>query len=255
MSKLIDKLKQASQGSPQPMGFGPSRSAPMNPRLILIASLNQANADGLADYVAGADAGLWHISTASQIKPCQQASKTTPDLPWGWWLDSDGEKDVEKLLKLGDDFVVFPIDASLALPQNDKVGRVLQIDSSLNAGFLRAIDTLPVNAVLVKSGRDNRLTWHDLAFFNLLSSLLTKPLLVSTPSTIAADELQSLWEGGVDGLVIEVEVDKPAGKVNELRQLIDGLSYPRSRKRGKLEPLLPQLKSDTSIMSEDEEEE
>ena len=255
MSKLIDKLKQASQGSPQPMGFGTSRSAKMKPGMILIASLNQANADGLADYMSGADAGLWHISSASQIKTLQKASKSIPDLPWGWWLDSDAEKDLEKLLKLGDDFVVFPIDASLALPQDDKLGRVLLIDSSLNASLLRAIDTLPVNAVLVKSGQDSRLTWQDLAFFSLLSSVLTKPLLAGTPSTISNDELQSLWEAGVDGIVIEVEVDKPAGKVNELRQLIDGLSYSKSRKRGKVEPLIPYLKSDTGVTSEDEEEE
>jgi len=255
MSKLIDKLKQASGDSPQPMGFGLSRSAKIKPRMILIASLNQANADGLADYVSGADAGLWHISSASEIKTLQKASKLIPDMPWGWWLDSGAEDDLEKLLKLGTDFVAFPIDASLALPPDDEVGLILQVDTSLNAGFLRAIDTLPVNAVLVKSGENNRLTWQDLAFFSLLSSVLTRPLLAGTPSTISKDELQSLWEAGVDGIVIEVEADKPAGKVNELRQLIDGLSYSRSRERGKLEPLLPYLKSDTGITSEDEEEE
>ena len=255
MSKLIDKLNQAAHVSPQPMGFGSSRSASPRPGMILIASLNQPDLADLSDYVAGADAGLWRISSGSQLKSFQKAAKAVPGMPWGCVLDIDSEKDLENIIKSADDFIVFPMDMSLALPEDEKLGRVLLIDSSLNAGLLRAIDSLPVNAVLVKSVQENRLTWHDLSFFNLLSGLLSKPLLAITPSTITAGELLSLWKAGVDGIVIDVEVDKPSGKVKELRQIIDGLSYPRSRRRGKVEALLPQMKIDTPVPDDIEEEE
>ena len=256
MSKLIDKLKLASQASPQPMGFGPSKSSLTKPAMVLVASLTQANVDGLADYVSGADAGLWHISSGSAIKTLHNVSKTMTDLPWGWWLDGGSEKEIAKVLKLGGDFVVFPAaNTPLAILQDDKVGRILHVEPSLSEGALRTINALPVNAVLVTSEQAGLLTWHDLIFFQRLATLLTKPLLATIPSNVSTSELQSLWEAGVDGIVVEVEVGKPAGKINELRQIINGLSYPKARQRGKVEPLLPHIRPDTDIVSEDEEEE
>ena len=255
MSKLIDKLKLASQTSPQPMGFGPGKSSPAKPAMVLIASLAQTNVENLTDYVSGADAGLWHISSGSAIKALHKAAKTMTDLPWGWWLGGGSEGEVEKILKLGDDFVVFPIDTPLAIPQDDKVGRILQVEASLNEGALRTINNLPVNAVLLTSGQDSRLTWYDLMFFRRVASVLTKPLLATIPPNVTSSELQSLWEAGVDGMVVEVDVGKPAGKINELHQIINRLAYPKSRKRGKVEPLLPHVRSDIEIVSEDEEEE
>lgn len=255
MGKLIDKLKLASPTSPQPIGFGLSKSAPMKPTMVLIASLTEANVDDLADYVSGADAGLGHVRVGSQIKTLHKASKTVPDLPWGWWWGDSGQGGIEKILKLGGDFVIFPPTSTpLATLRDDKTDRVLQIETSLSEGLLRTIDALPVNAVLVTSEQDALLTWHDLMFFRRVAGLLTKPLLVTVPSNVGANELQSLWDAGVNGIVVEVEVGKPAGKLNELRQTINELSYPRSRPLGKVEPLLPQIRQEPDIVSDDGED-
>ena len=255
MGKLIDKLKLASQTSPQPMGFGLSKSAPKKPTMVVIASLTEANVDDLTDYVSGADAGMWHVLAGSQIKTLRKASKTVPDLPWGWWLGGGSEAEIEKILKLGGDFVIFPpASTPLATSRDDKTDRVLQKEASLSEGLLRTINDLPVNAVLVSSRQDNLLTWHDLMFFRRVAGLLTKPLLATVPSNVGANELQSLWDAGVNGIVVEVGVGKPAGKLSELRQTINGLSYPRSRPLGKVEPLLPHVKQEPDVVSEDEEE-
>ena len=58
MSRFIDKLNRVSESTPQPMGFRADQPASEKPRILLIASLTQANIDGLADRVTGADAGL-----------------------------------------------------------------------------------------------------------------------------------------------------------------------------------------------------
>ena len=199
MSKLIDKLKLASQAAPQAMGFRPKHQAPTKPTMLLIASLMQANVDGLADYVSGADAGLLRISAGSRIKPFQKVSQAMPDLPWD----------------------------------------------------------LPVNAVLVtaEGGEGHFLTWHHLMLFQRFSSLLTKPLLVTIPSNVAAKELQVLWEAGVDGVVVEVEAEKPAGKLPELRQTIDKLSPRSSHKQGRAGALLPRITEGAGSLPEEPEEE
>jgi len=58
MSRFINKLNQVSQAVPQAMGFRATKPVSQKPKMLLIVSLAQANVDGLADYVAGADAGL-----------------------------------------------------------------------------------------------------------------------------------------------------------------------------------------------------
>ncbi|MFC2003244.1 hypothetical protein ACFLV4_04805 [Chloroflexota bacterium] len=253
MSKLIDKLNLASQAAPQPMGFRARQPSPTKPAMLLIATFTKANVDGLADYVAGADGGLWHISPGLEAKAFHKVSKSLPDIPWGWWLDVGSEEELGNISKLGGDFVVFPAASTpLAIPQDDEVGKILQVEASLSEGLLRTIDDLPIDAVLLTS--DPFLTWHHLMLFQRAARLLAKPLLATTPSNVAANELQALWEAGVDGIVVEVEVGKPAGRLNELHQILNELSYPSSRKRGKIEPLLPHITGDTDLITEEEEE-
>ncbi|MFC1906477.1 hypothetical protein ACFLW8_00105 [Chloroflexota bacterium] len=257
MSKLIDKLTPASPSIRQPMGFGKSMAAAAKPKMALIASLSQAKAAKLADHVAGADAGLWHISSFSEIDSLHQASQAMPDFIWGWWVTGVSRDDMAKILKLGDDFVVFPTDTPVISSPDDKVGRILQVETSMSDGLLRAVNALPVDAVLATAEADEApvFTWQRLVSLSRISGLLHKPVLVTIPPNLAADELQSLWDAGVDGVVVEVEGGKPSGKIKELRQIIDGLVYSKTRQRSQTEPLLPHIKPDTSQVSEDEEEE
>jgi len=98
------------------------------------------------------------------------------------------------------------------------------------------------------------LTWHHLMLFRRFASLLTKPLLVSIPSNVTADELQTLWDGGVDGVVVEVGAGQPAGGLKELRRVIDKLVLPSSRKQGKPGALLPYISREKEVIAEEEEE-
>ncbi len=225
--------------------------------MVLIASLSQTNVAKLADYVAGADACLWHMSSDSEIASLHQASQTMPDFIWGWWAAGVSRDDTEKILKLGDDFVVFPADAPVTSTPDDKVGRILQVETSMSDGLLQAINALPVDAVLATGEADEApaITWRHLIFFNRLSGLLRKPVLATIPPNLTADELQSLWDAGVDGIVVAVDGGKPSGKIKELRQIIDGLVYSKTRQRSQAAPLLPHIEPDSVQVSEDEEEE
>jgi len=256
MSKFVDKLNQISQSVPQPMGFRTAQPVPLKPRMLLIANLPQA-ADILSDYVAGADAGLLPISKLSSgAKTLQEVSQVVSDIPWGVWLKDVGRGKIAQLVKAGCDFVVFPeASALLAVLQNEEVGKILQVEASLSDGLVRAVDELPVDAVLIAGEQEGEyfLTWHHLMLFQRLSNLLTKPLLVSVPSNVTAKELQALWEVGLDGVIVEAGVGQPKDRLNELRQTIDKLTLPLQRKRGKTEVLLPHISRETDIETEEEE--
>jgi hypothetical protein len=248
-----------SQAEPQPMGFRVAAAVSSKPRLLLVASLAQADVSGLADYVAGADAGLLFIAkSGSGVKTLQKITQLVPDIPWGGWLkDEAGEGAVEQMAKAGGDFVVFPAaDTPLAVPHGKEIGKVLQVEASLSEGLLRTVNGLPVDAVLIAGEEPGRfLTWHHLMLFRRLAGLLAKPLLVSVPAKVTADELQAIWDAGVDSIIVAVGVGQPAGGLKGLRQMIDKLTFPSSRQRGKAEALLPRIGGITEAAAEEEEEE
>ena len=256
MSRFIDKLKQASLAVPQPIGFKAVLPASSRPRMLLVASLAEANVESLADYMAGADAGLLPISKLSSgVRTFQKMSQVVPAIPWGGWLRNIGSRGIEQMAKVGCDFVVFPaVTTPLAIVQNEEVGKILEVEASLSEGLLKAVDELPVDAVLIGGEKKEGLTWHHLMLFQRFADLLTKPLLVAIPSNVTASELQVLWETGVDGVVIEVGIEPSANRLKELRQAIDKLAFPvRSQK--KTEALLPRIGREPSIAAVEKEEE
>jgi hypothetical protein len=258
MSRLIDELKRVARATSQPMGFRASRPVSSEPRVLLIASVAQIeDTDHLADNVNGADAVLLHLAkshlTASTL---QKIATSMPDMPWGGWLDEIDARRTATLVEAGCDFVVFPAASRVsATPQDDKVGRILQVESSLGEGLLRAINDLPVDAVFTTDAYENSsMAWHHLMHFQRLANLSAKPLLVPVPLNVSASELKALWEAGVDGIVVETDAGKPGG-LKELRRLVNELPPRSSRKRGKAEALLPYTSSVKETEPEEEEEE
>jgi hypothetical protein len=226
MSKFIDKLKAVSQVGSQPMGFKKSATAPQKPKMLLAAALPEANAEGLADYINGADAGILIVPKTPPAKS---------DIPWGSWLKDSGEG---KLAEADYDFFVFPAYTPLAVLQDSKAGKILEVGVSLGEGLLKTIDELPVDAVLATSEKDKGklLSWRQLMLCRRCADLVNKPLLALVPATIGGSELEALWAAGVVAVVVETP---PKGRIAELRQIIDKVDFPPPSKQKKIEPLLP----------------
>lgn len=259
MSQFIDKLKKVSQAVPQSIGFRSAQPVSVKPRILLIASLAQADINDLADRVAGADAGLLPITKSTRADSLAKVSQAVSDIPWGGWLRDIASGETERVTKIGFDFVVFPpASTPLATPKDNKVGKILEVGASLSEGLLRAVDALPVDAVLVTNEQEGEyfLTWQHLMFFQRCADLLSKPLLVSIPSKVSANELQALWEAGVNGVVVGVGAGQPVERLKELRQVIDKLVFPPQRERRKTEALLPytSISGELDITTEEEEE-
>ena len=255
MSQLIDKLNQVVRVVPQSMGFGAKRPVPTKPKPLLIARLARSDAARLADYTAIADAVLF-TGSGPGAKATEKPVRPSPGVPWGTWLeDIRGEKTVP-MAAAGGDFVVFPAEMALAAAVPDKAGKILRVEPSINEGLLRAINELPVDAVLLADAEEEkrRVTWHHLMLFQRLADLLSKPVLVSLPANVTESELQSLWKTGVDGIVVTVAAGQSIESLKELRRTIDRLTFP-PRSRKKLEALLPHVGAEPSAVTEVEEEE
>jgi hypothetical protein len=246
MSKFIDKLKQTAAGG-KPMGFR-AAVAPPKPGMLLVAVVAEAKAENPADIVAGADAGLLSMTKlGSGAKALQQAAKAVPDIPWGGWLKEVGK---EGIGKVSADFIVFTVERALLAMLDDKEpGKILEVEPSLEPGLLKAVDSLPVDAVFVTAGDEPLLTWRDLMFFQRCANILSKPLLVAVPPQATAAELGALSEAGARGVVVEAGT---GGRIAEIRQMLDKLPAPSVARKTGAGPMLPRVGGETEVVPEEE---
>jgi len=259
MSRLIDEFNKATQTAAPPMGFRAARSTVAAVRMPLVASLEIGANENPSDCTESASAVLLRPGKKRPtVKIVQAMVKNLPDIPWGIYLDDDGDEKGASLEGEGCDFVVFSASGRISVtPQEEEIGRILQVESSMDDGLLRAVNDLPVDAVLVADTFEGSgtLVWHQLMIFQHLARLISKPLIVPVPANVSGEELNALWEAGVDGLVVEVDATSTGG-LQELRRAIDKLP-PRSQlKRDRMEALLPRTGVESSVaLPPDEEEE
>jgi hypothetical protein len=244
MSRLIDTLLKTSQTAPQPMGFRTARQAESVPKILLVAGLDPEAKEVSADYLAGATAALIRQGKSqTTAEAIGTMTANLPGIPWGVCLEGSDEKVATELIDAGCDFLIIPSAGLVsAVPDNDDVGKILQVESSLKDTLLRTLNNLPVDAVftsdIYQSGEP--VNWDHIISIKRMTSLLNKPLLVPISIKTTESELKALREAGVEGAVADIEPGKPDG-IKQLRELIDKLPPPSTRKHGKTEAILPRI--------------
>ncbi len=248
MSKFIDKLKSRTQLLPAPIGFGKA-VIQEEPRILLIAAVSQT--DNVVDLVKGTDVGLLIADRPSSLtKNLPKLAKAVPDVLWGGWLNNPRWDEIENM-KNEADFIIFSPEMPLIdLPAD--LGRILAIDASFTDTQLRAIDELPVEAVLF-TVKPDKLNWQYLITLQRLDNIIAKPLLAIVPADITGKGLQSIWSVGVDGVVIEVNGGS-ANRLKELNREIEKMVFPLPRKSKKMDVMLPFISQQSPAETEEEDE-
>ncbi|MFQ5925253.1 MAG: hypothetical protein ACE5IE_04595 [Dehalococcoidia bacterium] len=231
MSKILEKLQRISSGRSQPMGFRAAATIVKGPSMVLIAALNKGDAASAGE---SADAVLF---PGGKLKEGSLGKivASLGDLPWGVSVEEATGEELSQLKEMGCDFLVFnAARAPLALLREEEMGKIVEIEPSLADGLVRAIEQLPIDAVLI--GEEGELSIHRLMVCQRLANLVRKPLVALAPIAMSQEELQGLFEAGVVGVVVKLEGS--AEELSKLRQAIEGLPSFRRRK-ARVQPLLP----------------
>jgi hypothetical protein len=254
MSKFVDKLRSLSKSSITPIGFHPSVSELKKPAMLLIAELSgtqMKEAKIMADV--NADAGLI-LSEGPSARIVKQMVAAVGDIPLGVFVKGMSEEKINELVSLGCDFVVFDIRISAAVLHKDKVGKFLMIDPSLDQGFVRAINSLEVDSVFISSrGEDSFVAVEHLLVCRRFVELLEKPVIMALPSLVTKAELTSLWQAGVDGVVVPSTQSVEA--FTELKKMIDDLPRGARGRREKAGVKLPHYGGFVTKEEDEEQEE
>ncbi len=275
MSKFIDRLKQLSEGAPQPLGFR-TQAAQARLKVQLVASLSS---EEIPDGVPDADAAFLCVDMPLSKDTSKKLTEKVR-MPFG--VCAASKADVKALQEAGVDFVVFPPTAALRPLADSKLGQIIEVDSALTDTQLRALNAVPVDAVLMMPGLhagetptlqtasagetpappmpatatpgsgDGGFTWQDLMAIQRITGMVNKPVLFPVPSTINETDLKTIWHAGVDGVVVAITSEN-AADIAALKKKIAGLEYPTA-KRERAVPSVPRPTLEPE-QQEDEEEE
>ena len=253
MSRFIDKLKKASLSEPPPMGFRTVQKS-IKPRLLVIAQADKPEVLGAVDITDAADACLFDAQKAADYKAAEKFAKSMKDIPCGCRISGSFNIDFEKTAL---DFVIFGHDMPAAvLLKTEKTGRIALAQEDMTGEMIRILDSMPQHAVFLdeKPAEKLSLTWRKLSLYKRFSVLTTKPLLVSVPVNLTADELQAIWDMGVNGLIVKVADAESVEALNKLRQTVETLLPPSKNKRNRSRALVPQVRGGAPPVADDDDD-
>ena len=241
---------------PQPMGFMLASPATEKTRMQVIASLKADVLEKLSGGLKSADGLIIDSASAGEIKAIEKFCQAEDSIPAGRRLKETDDKAIKKLLETSCDFGIFNSGSPVSAVRNEKIGKILELDLNLSDSLLRAAGDLPIDAVITASGiAETSLTLQDLMVIQRLVYMISKPILVSISGEISSPELQSLWDMGICGVVIEVTDSKSVDRLAEIRQKIETLDPPAFLKKPRMTAILPQSQAGKPEPEEDEGEE
>jgi citrate lyase beta subunit len=194
------------------------------------------------------------LSEGPSAKVVQHMVEGLGDVPLGVFVKGMSEEKINELASLGCDFVVFDIKAAAAVLHEEKVGKFLMIELSLDQGFVRAINSLEVDGVFISSkGGDACVTVEHLLVCRRLVEILEKPVIMTLPSLVTKAELTNLWQTGVDGIV--APLTQSVETLAELKKMIGDLPKVARGHRAKVGVRLPHYGRGTGEEEDEEQEE
>lgn len=206
MSKLIKKLRQITDNSVTPMGFKAASAAPVQ-RMLFIALITPAKARPAIqppDFPVDAMM-IQSQNLKNELKNIKRIAGNQPaDFPLGIWFEPMTELDNQELKEAGVDFLLFIASQAPAALLQDEIGKVLKIDLKDDDGLIMSIDQLAIDALLIDFRESQgKLSVLQLMNCQRIACLTSKPLLIATQQELAKDEIKTLWEAGVNGIIVE----------------------------------------------------
>ena len=261
MSKLLDRLERVNRGPTASLGFGAVARVKKVRPMALIGTLSDPGkaAEGASNLARiDADGALIDGLVPEEIQ--KQLAQALDNVPWGARVPELDSEQMSHYKEHGCDFLAFgPEKAGLGAFGEEDTAYILSIQPDTDDRLLRAIEALPVDAVLLPfKSIDPPLTLEHLLTIGSMRRAFSKYLLLELPGTPTSKEMEVLRDVGVNGLV----VDADAISAEELEGLHEGLLALPKRKRDRSEratAILPgtiyQQSGPPSRREEEEEEE
>jgi hypothetical protein len=221
------------------MGFGAPR-AQKTPGMALVGLVS-------GDYTAGMkaiaklapDAAL--ITGASGLPPLNKVGTSLGEgMPWGLRVSSLTDEEARTYEDGGSDLLAFSLEGTpVSAVAPDGMARILCIEADIQIEQIRALDALPIDAVLLSMTEVSApWTLANLTTIAGVSQRVDKYLLVEVSQLPGAKDLEAIREVGVQGLVVDVGA-VASESLAELKAALLDMPRQRPPTKGRAAAILP----------------
>ena len=259
MSRFFDRLERISSGVSSSIGFGAQAKAERLPSMALIGLLLEPTKAAKAASTLtkiGADGALmvWN-GTDEEVGGLAEKLER---VPWGLRVQEFNGGQIAGYKQKGCDFLAFQPDvARLDALGDEDTGYLLCVQPDMDERSLRAIEDLPVDAVLLTlNSVKSPLTLQHLITIGSIRGAFSKYLLLEMTGVPASAELEALRDIGVDGLVVDAMASS-AKALEGLKESLYGLPKRQRDRSSKSVAILPSLvtaQESPAAEQEDEDE-
>ena len=243
MSKLADAIRRSQRVESTPMGFGTAKSAP---RASMLSGFFGPSADLSKARDAGAEFVLVDARGSSLSAADAKALRDQAgDLPLGAWTAVKDSAAAKALHAAGIDFLVVDEGSPAAALLDDDLGYVLALPSQPEETFLRSLEPLSLEALLLGEIR-SPLTLSVQVELSRAGALVRRPLLCDTASGASADDLLCLRAAGVAGVMTS------AAGLSQLKEAVAALPPRRTRREERTVVSLP--RGQAAVEAEDDDD-
>lgn len=238
MGKFLDLMERIVNGAPASLGFGAARATKV-PSMALITLVSGRYAHGLKTVATLApDAAL--VSGLKGPAALGDIKGGMPAIPWGVSTEGLSEAEAQEYRGHGCDLLAFPLQGTTAAAlEEEEVGRVLCLEPHVPEQELRAIDTLPVDALLVNmTVVSGPWSLQDLMAVGAISRRSSKYVLALVSQPPGKKDLEALRDLGVRGLVLDVGAAS-LESLNDLKATLLQMPRKRQQRKERTTALLP----------------
>ena len=218
MSELTKKLEQLSSHKKKPLGFGTSTQSNREP-IILIAHVHRPTAN-LIDMAISERAGALLFDYA-EIELFSQIALSIEEIPWGILMDATHVNEIDEFCDLGCDYVIFKSEVPAQILGESRMGKVLQIDTTLSDSMVKTIGRLSIDAIMLDMSDELPLTLYRLMQLQRLVSLAGKPTLSLLPEDLR--HIRMLRDIGVGGMVVNFDDERGKEILHRAKETIQKL--------------------------------
>ena len=259
MNKLLDRLDRIAHGAPAGLGFVTSTKREPVPHLALLAQV-AAPKESTVSALAEAQVDAFIVTQQGKdMKALERTVKPLKKVSWGATVEHLDRELTEAYKSQGSDFLVFGIEGTRAdALEEGEMARVLRIPADLEESTLRALEDLPVDAVLLqRPGVEAPLALEHLLAIGNVRAAISRYLLLEWDAELTSRDLEHLRDLGVDGIVLNAE-NVDADLFKTVRQRIQDL--PKRKPKGERHTMatishMPRLMGTPGQREEEDEEE
>jgi hypothetical protein len=218
MSKLADAIRRSQRVESAPMGFGATKA---ESRPTMLVGYFGPEGDVAKALAAGADFVL--VDGRSGSVDAAKLRSAAGDLPLGAWTTAADSAAAKALREGGIDFLVVAEDSPAASLLDEDLGYVLALPSQPEELFLRSLEPLSLEALLLHN-IPSPLTVAGELELSRTGGLARRPMLCETAAGASLDDLQCLRAAGVAGVMTDV------GGLAQLKETVKSLPQRKARR-------------------------